>query len=84
MGRGVERYRGRRWFPASEAQLARAQAWYGRWGLWTLLLSWAPLGDAITLVAGIMRTPVWIFVGLVGLAKTVRYIALAWGLSLAL
>lgn len=77
MGRAAERYRDRRWFPANEAQLARAQAWYGRWGVWTLLLSWAPLGDAITLIAGIMRTPVWLFVALVGFAKTVRYIVFA-------
>ncbi|WP_425074160.1 YqaA family protein [Sagittula sp. S175] len=78
MGVWVEHYRHRRWFPASEAQLDRAQRWYARWGVWTLLLSWAPLGDAITLAAGIMRTPLWLFVALVGFAKTVRYIVFAW------
>ncbi|WP_254871595.1 YqaA family protein [Pseudooceanicola sp. HF7] len=78
MGLWIEHYRDRRWFPVKEAQLARAQAWYQRWGLWSLLLSWAPLGDAITVVAGVMRTPVWAFLALVGLAKTLRYILLAW------
>ncbi|MGX0974882.1 membrane protein YqaA with SNARE-associated domain [Roseovarius sp. MBR-51] len=78
MGRGIERFRHRRWFPANDAQMARAQDWYARWGVWTLLLSWAPLGDAFTVVAGVMRTPIWLFVPLVTLAKTGRYVVLAW------
>ncbi|SPJ25199.1 YqaA family protein [Palleronia abyssalis] len=77
MGMGVERFRGSRWFPVGERQLDRAQNWYRRWGVWTLLLSWAPFGDGITVVAGILRTPWWIFVGLVTLAKTGRYAVLA-------
>jgi len=78
MGRGIERFRHRRWFPANDAQMARAQGWYARWGVWTLLLSWAPLGDAFTVIAGVMRTPIWLFVLLVTLAKTGRYVVLAW------
>lgn len=78
MGRGVERFRGRRWFPVSDRQLARAQAWYARYGVWTLLFSWAPVGDAFTVIAGVMRTPFWLFLTLVTVAKTGRYIALAW------
>lgn len=78
MGRGIEHFRHRRWFPVTEAQLARARGWYARWGVWTLLMSWAPLGDGFTVVAGIMRTPVWLFVTLVAIAKTGRYLVLAW------
>lgn len=59
------------------ARLARAEAAYVRWGRWSLLLSWAPLGDVICLVAGAMRVPLWQFVALVGLAKTARYAVLA-------
>ena len=78
MGRGIERFRTRRWFPVNAAQLARAQRWYARWGVWTLLLSWAPFGDAFTVVAGIMRTHWLVFLVLVTIAKTGRYIVLAW------
>ena len=78
MGRGIERFRHRRWFPVNAAQLARAQRWYARWGVWTLLMSWAPLGDAFTVIAGVMRTPAWLFLVLVTIAKTGRYIVLAW------
>lgn len=77
MGRWVEHFRDRRWFPVNPAKLDRAQAWYARYGVWTLLFSWAPLGDGFTVVAGMMRTPLWLFVGLVALAKTGRYVALA-------
>ena len=81
MGTAVERFRGSRWFPVTDAQLDKAQDWYARWGVWTLLLSWAPLGDGFTMVAGIMRTPVWLFVALVAMAKTGRYVVLAWATS---
>lgn len=77
LGRWLETARDRRWFPVSEAQLARAQRWYARRGVWTLLLSWAPLGDALTVAAGIMHTPLRIFLPLVAIAKTGRYIVLA-------
>ncbi len=77
MGLGIERFRDRRWFPVTPAQLDRAQDWYARWGLWSLLLSWAPFGDAITVVAGILRTPLWAFLALVTLAKAGRYAVLA-------
>ncbi|WP_236614330.1 YqaA family protein [Stutzerimonas azotifigens] len=78
IGRGIERYRGRRWFPVSERNLERAQRLYGRFGRWSLLFSWAPLvGDALTLVAGVMREPWWRFLLLVALAKGGRYLVLA-------
>lgn len=78
LGRLVERFRHRSWFPASEAALDRAQGWYHRWGRWSLLLSWAPvIGDPLTVVAGVMREPLWSFVLLVAIAKTGRYVALA-------
>jgi len=81
LGLFIEHYRDRRWFPASERQLERAQAWYLKYGVWTLLLSWAPFADPLTIVAGIFRTPFWLFLGLVAAAKTGRFVALAWALA---
>lgn len=79
LGRMVERFRHRPWFPASEAALDRAQGWYARWGRWSLLLSWAPIiGDPLTVIAGVMREPLWRFLLLVAMAKTGRYVTLAW------
>lgn len=78
LGRGIERFRDRRWFPASPETLDQATSWYHRWGRWSLLLSWAPIGgDALTVAAGVLREPFWSFLLLVAVAKTARYILLA-------
>lgn len=80
LGRFLLRFRDRRWFPASEAQMARAQGWYRRYGRLSLLGSWLPVvGDPITVVAGILREPLWVFLLLVTLAKAGRYLVLAAG-----
>lgn len=80
LGGQVERFKSRRWFPVSEEALAKAQASYAKWGRWSLLLSWVPIiGDPITVAAGVMRERLAVFAALVGIAKTARYVALAWG-----
>lgn len=79
LGRLVERYHDHRWFPVSPAAFERAARWYRRYGVWTLLLSWAPLGgDALTVAAGVARTPPLLFALLVLVAKGGRYLVLAW------
>ncbi len=78
LGRGVTRFRHRRWFPVGERALERATGWYRRWGRWSLLLSWAPIGgDALTVAAGVLREPFWSFLLLVTIAKAGRYLVLA-------
>ena len=75
LGRIIERLRHRRWFPFNAGQLERAQRRYRRWGVWSLLLSWVPvIGDPLTLIAGLLREPLWRFVLLVTLAKGGRYL----------
>ena len=79
LGRGIERFRERRWFPVGPQALARAERHYRRWGKWSLLLSWAPLiGDPLTVVAGILRERLWVFLLLVTVAKLGRYLVLVW------
>ena len=78
MGRQVEKFRNRRWFPVNEAQLDRAQRWYQRYGKWSLLLSWVPVvGDPLTVIAGVLREPLPAFLVLVTIAKVGRYLVLA-------
>ncbi|WP_163031193.1 YqaA family protein, partial [Pseudomonas viridiflava] len=70
LGRSIIRLRHKRWFPASEAQLEKAQRFYLKYGYWSLLLSWVPLiGDPLTLIAGVLREPLWRFVLIVTVAK---------------
>lgn len=83
MGRGAEQFRTRKWFPVTGDNLTKAQNWYRRYGRWSLLLSWVPfIGDPLTLAAGVMREKLWVFIALVTLAKTGRYIALLTALNL--
>lgn len=78
LGRSLNRFQTRRWFPVTPAQLLRAQRWYQGCGRWSLLLSWLPIvGDPLTLVAGVMREPLPSFLLLVLLAKSARYLLLA-------
>ena len=77
LGRGFERLRDRRWFPLKAATVEKAVCWYARWGKWSLLLSWAPIvGDPLTFAAGLLRTPLRVFLPLVLLAKGGRYAVL--------
>jgi membrane protein YqaA with SNARE-associated domain len=78
MGLFLDRFEDRRWFPATPAQMARAREWYLRYGVWTLLLSWAPFADPLTVVAGVLRTPFWLFLLLVSIAKAGRYAVVIW------
>ncbi len=76
LGRFLSRFEGRRWFPMTRQQVAKAEAWYHRYGRWTLLLSWLPVvGDPLTIVAGVLREPLPVFILLVTIAKTARYLA---------
>jgi len=78
LGRGVERFSGRRWFPVSPDRLEQASGWYRRYGRWSLLLSWVPfIGDPLTVAAGVLREPLVTFLALVAVAKTGRYIVVA-------
>ena len=78
LGRYCLHFRDRRWFPAKGATLDRAQAWYRKYGRWSLLLSWAPvIGDPLTLVAGVLREPFASFCCIVCIAKLGRYLVVA-------
>lgn len=67
-----------RWAPKQGPMLERAQRWYHRYGRWSLLLSWVPIiGDPLTVVAGMLREPLPVFLLLVTVAKLGRYLVLA-------
>lgn len=79
LGYFAARMREHAWFPATLKQLERAERWYAKWGIWSLLLSWVPfIGDPLTVIAGLLRTPFWKFLIMVAMAKSGRYAALMW------
>lgn len=80
IGRGLLHFQDRRWFPVSRPALQRAQERFARWGRWSLLLAWLPVGgDALTFIGGLMRVPLLLFTVLVGIGKGTRYAVLLWG-----
>lgn len=79
-GRFLIAFRERRWFPVSPRHIDRFTRVFQRYGVWTLLLAWAPIGgDALTVVAGIARVNVVVFLVLVGAGKLARYLVVAAG-----
>lgn len=76
LGRYLLQYRDRRWFYFKADQLEKMQHWFRRFGIWSLLFSWLPLGgDILTCIAGIMRVPFRHFLPLVAAGKALRYVA---------
>lgn len=77
LGRLAQHYQDRKWFPISRHDLTKAQGWFSRWGHWSMLLAWAPIiGDPLTFAAGVMRMHFGLFLTLVAISKTVRYIVI--------
>lgn len=82
LGLGLARFENARWFPVKREALDKAEAFYRKWGRWSLLLSFAPIiGDPLTVVAGVLRERFPVFVVLVTISKVGRYLALAWALQ---
>lgn len=62
--------------PAAEEAAVR---FYGRYGVWSLLLSWLPIiGDPLCLAGGILKIGFTRFSLLVFTGKLVRYAGVAW------
>ncbi|GAB3031892.1 YqaA family protein [Bowmanella dokdonensis] len=75
LGRYLLHFKDRRWFYFKDKQIERMQRWFNRYGVWSLLFSWLPIGgDALTFIAGVMRVRILPFLILVGLGKGIRYI----------
>jgi len=67
---------GQRFIPAPQ-RMEQAKQLFNRWGSPALLFAWLPIiGDPVTLVAGLLRTPFLWFVVLVTIGKFGRYAAL--------
>lgn len=83
-GRFLLRFEDRKWFPAKHANLERAQHWFNKYGVWSLLFAWLPVGgDALTFVAGIMRVQFALFFLLTAIGKGGRYAVLIYILDSA-
>lgn len=79
LGRYLLHFQQRDWFPFKADKLQRSQQWFNRYGVWSLLFAWLPVGgDALTFIAGIMRVPLVTLLVLAGIGKGIRYVIVIW------
>ena len=72
------KFKNKKWFPLNEKNMNNSSKWFLKYGKWSLLLSWVPfVGDGLTLIAGVLKVPLYEFVLLVTVAKVTRYIFVA-------
>ena len=77
LGRYLLHFKERRWFPFKDNNLQLAQKWFQKFGVWSLLLAWLPIGgDALTFIAGMMRVRFSLFLLLTAIGKATRYAVL--------
>jgi membrane protein YqaA with SNARE-associated domain len=82
VGRNLARFCERSWFPISSNALQRTTQWFSHYGVWLLLMCWLPMaGDAITVVAGLLRADLRLFLILTASGKAFGHVAVASGVS---
>ena len=70
------KFQDKKWFYFKQKQIEKAQHWFAKYGVWSLLFAWLPLGgDVLTLIGGVMRVNLFKFIVLVGTGKFLRYVA---------
>ena len=75
LGFYITKFVNKSWFPFKKKQLDYVSLWYLKYGKWSLFFTWVPIiGDPLTIVAGIFRVPLIIFITIVSISKILRYI----------
>ena len=75
LGTQVIRFKDRKWFPVSQANIDKAQQRFEKYGVYSLFLAWVPIiGDPLTVVGGIFKVRWWTFLWIVTLGKGARYL----------
>ena len=74
LGRYFIKFKNKKWFPFNEKNMNNSSKCFLKYGKLSLLLSWVPfIGDGITLIAGVLKVPMYEFILLVSIAKLTRY-----------
>ncbi|MEE4249933.1 MAG: YqaA family protein [Alcanivoracaceae bacterium] len=69
----------RKWLRVSQDDFARAERRFAKYGIFSLLFAWVPvIGDPLTVIAGVMRIRLDVFVVLVTAGKFLRYVVISY------
>ena len=83
LGSGIIRGRGAKWLGITKDRWLQAEAWFQKYGQWSLILAWLPvIGDPLTVVAGTLGISRTRFLILVTFGKAVRYWVLIYMMEL--
>lgn len=67
-------FKDKKWFPIAPNKIKKYSNIYQKWGIWSLSLAWVPIiGDPLTVIAGMFKTNIWLFLLLVTIGKAARY-----------
>ncbi|MDX2233054.1 MAG: DedA family protein [Hyphomonadaceae bacterium] len=79
LGRFLARFKDHKRFPLKQADYDKYAVWFQKYGVWALGMSWLPgVGDVLTLVGGLFRTPFFLSMALVAVAKGLRFALFAY------
>ncbi|MBU0973367.1 MAG: VTT domain-containing protein [Proteobacteria bacterium] len=79
LGRAGSKVLLERLFRVSSEEIGAARRRFKTHGTLSLLLAWVPIiGDPLTVVAGMLKINIWVFLALVSIGKFARYATLSW------
>jgi len=74
LGLKMMQFQNAAWFPIKPEHTAKGEQLFRKYGLFSLLFAWLPVfGDPLTLLAGVFRVKLPIFLILVSIGKGLRY-----------
>ena len=63
----------------SDESFDKSKQRFEKWGTASLLLAWVPIiGDPLTVIAGVLRINIWLFLILVTVSKLARYVVVSY------
>ena len=63
----------------SDESFDKSKQRFEKWGTASLLLAWVPIiGDPLTVIAGVLRINIWLFLFLVTAGKLARYVVVSY------
>ena len=75
LGKKILIFKDKKWFPISNDRLKKSEKFFQKYGVWSLLLAWVPIiGDPLTMIAGVLRIKLIVFLIFVSTSKISRYI----------
>lgn len=78
IGAYLMHFKDHKYFPIKKNILKKGEKTYTKYGALSLLFAWLPIvGDALTVIAGMFKTKLWLFALLVTVGKSIRYIIVA-------